>query len=890
MRKGRLKTFIALSLALALTLSTIPSPLLADTNHHHEASLETPSTETGTSSTMEDINPDQDTPGSDPKLQNPQNQSVAEQTYAPILLDRLPSGANDYKTNRFIVKFKNEQSKSTLTAAISEDLKQLKNFKYHRFKDFSVITTKTAMKQEDLVTKINNQNAGSAIAYIQPDYQLTAASLDAETAMQQNDLPEHLQGLPSTPTNTGTPVDLADINLKAAWSKSQGEGAIVAVLDTGIDTTHRDLAHRIWSNTAETAGNGIDDDGNGYIDDTTGWNFPGNNSAVHKSGHEYDEWHGTHIAGIIAGVAPDATIMPLKIFKNGTAYTSDIIEAIAYAEEKGAKVANCSWGISFDNPALKEAIVHSNMLFICASGNSHTNIDANPVYPGSYRGTNIITVASLNKDGKLSGYSNYGKTTVNVAAPGENIISATPGNRNGKSSGTSQAAAFVSGEAALILGKHKNASASEIRQVIIESSDQMPNLTNQIISGNKINCGRAVSSPFPANKEPLINEHNKDISVDSSVYKDISVTDLVYVDTTDTEFIYGDTTDSESVYQTTERYSLYSGEIWNIKASMPTARYGLAAAAVNGKIYAIGGYNDVSGYLNTLEEYNPATNTWTTKASMPTARTWLAAAAVNGKIYAIGGINNYNTKLNTIEEYDPATDTWMTKASMPTSRCLLAAAAVNGKIYVIGGNNNNGFLNTVEEYDPVANTWTTKANMPTSRNYLAAAVINGKIYAIGGFNDSLFNSLNTIEEYHPVTNTWTAKVGMPMPRFVLSAAAANEKIYAIGGRHFYDGDTLNLLEEYDPVTNTWTTKASMPTARGYLAAAAAGTKIYAIGGFNNSIGTLNTVEELSLPSVDSYQYQYDANNCLDYIITPPGQTIDYQYDANGNLLRRILTQ
>ena len=145
MRKGRLKTLIALSLALALTLSTIPSPLLAGTNnHHHEASLETPS--------MEDINPGQDTPGSDLKLQNPQNQSVAEQAYAPILLDRLPSTANDYKTNRFIVKFKNEQSKSTLTAAISEDLKQLKNFKYHRFKDFSVITTKTAMKQEDLVT------------------------------------------------------------------------------------------------------------------------------------------------------------------------------------------------------------------------------------------------------------------------------------------------------------------------------------------------------------------------------------------------------------------------------------------------------------------------------------------------------------------------------------------------------------------------------------------------------------------------------------------------------------------------------------------------------------------------------------------------------------------
>ena len=334
-------------------------------------------------------------------------------------------------------------------------------------------------------------------------------------------MPEFLQGLPpndpmveqwlttyqakkeaqKNTANAGTPVNMADVNIKAAWGKSQGEGAIVAILDTGIDITHKDLLQRIWTNQTETPGNGTDDDGNGYIDDINGWNFSEDNSQVHRHGREYDEWHGTHLAGIITGVAPEAKLLPLKVFKNGTAYTSDIIEAIEYAQRNGAKIANCSWGTSFDNPALKEAIANSTMLFVCAAGNSNADIDTSPVYPASY------------------------------AAPGENIVSATPGDRHGMSSGTSQSAAFVSGEAALILGACKNAAAEGLKQIIIQTSDKLPGLINQVNGGNKINCGSAASTAIPEKSETLIREDNNDISVSESVYEDISVTDSVYGET-----------------------------------------------------------------------------------------------------------------------------------------------------------------------------------------------------------------------------------------------------------------------------------------------------------------------------------------------------------------------
>jgi len=265
-----------------------------------------------------------------------------------------------------------------------------------------------------------------------------------------------------------------------------------------------------------------------------------------------------------------------------------------------------------------------------------------------------------------------------------------------------------------------------------------------------------------------------------------------------------------------------SGNKWTARALMPTARYYASAAAVNGRIYVMGGQG---GMQNENQEYNPVTYSWGTKAAMPIARNVHTAAVLNGRIYVIGG--NGSSQGN--DEYDPAANTWATKTPMPTGRYGLAAAAANGRIYAIGG---YGPVGTNEEYDPVNNSWTTKTAMPTGRQYLAAAAVNGRVYAIGGDD---FQQKN--EEYDPVANTWATKADMPTPRSYLAAAALGGKIYVLGG----SGGTKKENEEYDPAADTWASRAPMATASFSLVAAAAGGRIYAIGGFDSA--TLNTNQE-----------------------------------------------
>jgi N-acetylneuraminic acid mutarotase len=289
---------------------------------------------------------------------------------------------------------------------------------------------------------------------------------------------------------------------------------------------------------------------------------------------------------------------------------------------------------------------------------------------------------------------------------------------------------------------------------------------------------------------------------------------------------------------------------------MPTARSGLAAAVVDGNVYALGGsnyaINAANGWLPTVEAYLPATDSWVTRASMPTARTDLSAAAVNGVIYAAGGDNvtacgtcNGFNPLATVEAYTAATNAWSTKAPMLTARERFAAAAVNGLVYVLGGLVvDNGVspvwvkpTATVEAYDPATNTWSARASMPTARSSLRAAVVNGVIYAIGGDGASA-NGLLTVEAYSPATNTWSTRASLPAGNPISSADAVNGLIYAI--RDYGEADV------YDPATNAWVVRASMYRSfyASSRATAVVGATIYTMGG-RDSFGALSDVEAIT---------------------------------------------
>jgi subtilisin family serine protease len=328
------------------------------------------------------------------------------------------------------------------------------------------------------------------VAIVTPDFELTTQSIPNDPSFGS------LWGL----SNNGSQGGLlnADINIEPAWALGTATSIVTAVIDTGVDYTHPDLASNIWTNTDEVAGNGIDDDGNGFVDDVRGWDFVNNDSDPMD-----DNGHGTHVAGTIGavgnngigvtGVAWTASIMPLKFLdQSGSGSLSDAIKAIQYARVNGAKIINASWGGGGFSSALQSAItqfITSGGLFVAAAGNEATNNDVTPSYPANYQG--VISVGASTRTDTRASFSNYG-TSVDVFAPGQSILSTLPGNRYGSLSGTSMATPQVAGALALLWGQNPTLSANTISQALINSTDNVLRASNS--THGRINVGAAATA------------------------------------------------------------------------------------------------------------------------------------------------------------------------------------------------------------------------------------------------------------------------------------------------------------------------------------------------------------------------------------------------------------
>jgi len=294
----------------------------------------------------------------------------------------------------------------------------------------------------------------------------------------------------------------ADIDAPEAWDFTSGNSnVVVAVIDTGVDVSHEDLADNIWFNPGEIAGNGIDDDNNGFIDDVNGWDFHNNDNDP-----DDDVDHGTHCSGTIGGVgnngigitgvAWDVSIVPVKFLGPNGGSTSDAIDAINYTTQLGVQLTSNSWGGGGFSSLLQSAIEDANdanILFVAAAGNDSLDNDIIPQYPAGYDLDGIISVAATTDDDGLSSFSNFGAISVDIGAPGSDILSTTPNNTYTIFSGTSMATPHVTGVLCLMKSISPELNAIDLKNHLLTNSDSISSLSSITVTGKRLNAATAIS-------------------------------------------------------------------------------------------------------------------------------------------------------------------------------------------------------------------------------------------------------------------------------------------------------------------------------------------------------------------------------------------------------------
>jgi subtilisin family serine protease len=406
----------------------------------------------------------------------------------------------------------------------------------------------------------------AGIIQIQPNRKITLYSNPSMFALQKAfieykkkkglGLEELLEPAPKdnpeilTPTSASSGADpllkgswgMFKIGADISWNKtSQGKDIIVAVTDSGVDYNHPDLVSNMWRNSKEIPGNGIDDDGNGYVDDIVGWDFYSNDNKPYDLKATILEMlmgggnpgHGTHVSGVIAstkdngigvaGVAPQVQIMALRFLsEKGQGDTAGGIKAIDYAVANGARVINASWGSEGEEKgdfALRDAIKRAEakgVIFCAAAGNGRADMskgkafgydndnDPKPSYPATYNYSNMITVAALGENDELAEFSNWGQKSVHIGAPGVKILSTVP---NGKYQdtvldltpmlamkatwdGTSMATPFVSGAVAMLMSQNRNLTSDQVKDLLLSKVVPVAALSSKIVTGGRLDISK----------------------------------------------------------------------------------------------------------------------------------------------------------------------------------------------------------------------------------------------------------------------------------------------------------------------------------------------------------------------------------------------------------------
>ncbi len=387
------------------------------------------------------------------------------------------------------------------------------------------------------------------ILYVEPNYKLRLCVIPNDTRFNE------LWGMHNTGQTGGTPD--ADIDAPEAWNINTGSSnVIVAVTDIGVDYNHPDLAANMWVNPGEIPGNGIDDDGNGYIDDIYGCDTGDNDG--NPMDNSADAGHGTHVSGTIgavgnnaqgvAGVCWHVSIMAVKIADaNGDIWLDAAIDGIQYAIDKGAKVINASWGGYSYSQAEYDVIAtarDAGILFVAAAGNDSLNNDSSPFYPASLNLNNVISVMATNNGDGMSYYSNYGSTSVDIGAPGGDmrygnpggILSCLPNANYGYMQGTSMAAPHITGACALLRAANPTLSYTQIKDALLNSADSR--LSGLCASGGRLNLSRAVTVALEDHTPPVPNPAEWQVEPNATGLHTIAMTAKTATDDSGVEYYF----------------------------------------------------------------------------------------------------------------------------------------------------------------------------------------------------------------------------------------------------------------------------------------------------------------------------------------------------------------
>ena len=421
----------------------------------------------------------------------------------------------EFVPGELIVKLKSGESLSSLIQKRNDIvLKQTINLSYGKL--FLVESKNKSVSVQSVLRSLENS---PEVEFAEPNYIYRAiGTQEALNFATPNDPRfEELWGLNNTggnePGGTSRGVEGADVSAFRAWEVTKGSRNVkIAVIDTGIDYNHPDLAANMWVNEAEANGEaGVDDDGNGFVDDVYGYDFA-NDDSDPIDGHS----HGTHCAGTIgavhdneqgvAGVMADVQLVAIKFLTDrGSGTSANAVRAIDYATSLDVDLMSNSWGGGGASQAMKEAIERASekgIIFTAAAGNSATDNDSRPHYPSNYDVANVVSVAAHTAQDTLANFSCYGANTVHIAAPGHRILSTTKNGGYDVYSGTSMATPHVSGALGLLLAHEGRLPHAEMRARLMATSEPIRSYRRKTISGGRLNAYNLVTDTRPSRGEP----------------------------------------------------------------------------------------------------------------------------------------------------------------------------------------------------------------------------------------------------------------------------------------------------------------------------------------------------------------------------------------------------